>query len=165
MSRINKTLEQKANEILVKNDMLKIPVNLLKIADNHQIEVYYRDLPNSTSGAIRFNHTKNRFQILIQKSDSERRQRFTLAHELGHFFLHNEMLKGDGAIHVDYLYRSNNMDEDKEREVDYFAGALLMDKNLLETLYEINPSIRELAETFEVSESAMTVRLTVLGLI
>ena len=48
--------------------------------------------------------------------------------------------------------------------MDYFAGALLMNKTLLEKLSKEN-TITELAEIFNVSVSAMTVRLDILGLL
>lgn len=162
MSSVNKELETLANDILVKNDMLKIPVDLIKIANNNNIDVYYQELPTNISGAIRYDSKSNKFQILLQKKDSSNRQRFTLAHELGHYFLDSDVLKSD-ELHIDYLYRLAGYQD--EKDIEYFAGALLMDKGLLEKLFIVNPSIKELAETFEVSESAMTVRLSILGLI
>ena len=57
------------------------------------------------------------------------------------------------------------IENEQEEEVDYFAGALLMNRMLLEKMYRENKSIRELAEMFEVSISVMTLRLDTLGLI
>ena len=92
-------------------------------------------------------------------------------HELGHFFLHQDFLKSE-EIHIDVMYRSINRTEadvvdikEKEKEVDYFAGALLMNKTLLKKMHNENNSIKELAEIFNVSVSAMTVRLDILGLL
>ena len=89
------------------------------------------------------------------------KQRYTLAHELGHFFLHQDILKSE-EIHIDIMYR---ITDENEKEVEYFAGALLMNKLLLEKTYETIKDIKELAKLFEVSESDMTLRLSVLGLI
>ena len=75
--------------------------------------------------------------------------------------MHKDILENE-KIHIDTMYR---MPEDKEKEVDYFAGALLMNKILLEKMYEKNTSITQLAEIFKVSVSAMTVRLDILGLL
>lgn len=161
MARINKELEEFAQEILVKNDMYKIPVDLISLANILNIEVYEQELENKISGAIRYSKEDKRYTILLNKKDNNNRKRFTLAHELGHFFLDKELLESD-EIHIDILYRCS---DEKEKEIDYFAGALLMPKRLIEIMYEDNPSISELAEIFEVSESAMTVRLDILGLI
>ena len=89
------------------------------------------------------------------------RQRFTLAHELSHYFLHNSLLKSE-EIYIDTLYRNNNI---KEEQVDYLAGALLIEENMVRELYKLNPSISELATLFGVSDSAMKVRLEILGVL
>lgn len=161
MARINEELEEFAQDILVKNDMYKIPVDLIGLANILNIEVYEQELENKISGAIRYNRDDKKYTILLNKKDNNNRKRFTLAHELGHFFLDKDLLESD-EIHIDILYRCS---DEKEKEIDYFSGALLMPKRLIEIMYEDNPSISELAEIFEVSESAMTVRLDILGLI
>ena len=163
MAKYDSRLEHFAKEILVKNDMLKLPVNLIEIANNNDIEVYYVHLSEGVSGAIRYNKDIKKFQILIEKNEPEYRKRFTLAHELAHFFLERNTLLETEKIHYDVLYRSNI--GEKERDVDYLAGALLMNADILKKLYRINPSIRELAKTFNVSDSALTVRLMTIGVL
>lgn len=176
-----KELEFKASEVLFNNDMYKIPVNLLKIAKNCGIEVLEADFKRmgieNISGAIRYKD--NKFSILLNETDSYERKRFTLAHELGHFFLDRDVLVSK-RIHIDTLYRcvaaeshyeARMYEEDatlkltSEHEIDYFAGALLMNPLILKKVYEVENSISELAKIFKVSVSAMTVRLDILGLI
>lgn len=160
--KMRKKLERLAQEILVDNDMLnQLPVNLLEIARSNNIEVYYTDLPDDVSGAIKYDKEKSTFKIVIKASLPRVRQRFTLAHELAHYFLEKELLQ-NFELHIDTLYRK---DSESETNIDYLAGALLMDKDLLQDLYEINPSISDLAKVFVVSESALRVRLSVLGII
>lgn len=161
MANINYNLEEFTSDILIQNDMYKIPVDLIKIANNNNIEVYQSEVEEKISGAIKYYKKEDKFIILLNEKDSEFRKRFTLAHELGHYFLHKDILKSD-EIHVDTLYR---MPSEKEREVDYFAGALLINKNLLEKMYLKTTSISALSQIFEVSESAMTVRLDILGML
>lgn len=161
MNKINKELEELTANILLNNDMFKIPVDVIGIAKANDIKVFEASLDKKISGAIRYNSTTNNFEILVNKNDAKVRQRFTIAHEIGHFFLHQEMLKSD-EIHVDIMYRMTN---EQEKEVDYFAGALLMNKTLLEKMKSEGNSISELAELFDVSVSAMTVRLDILGLL
>ncbi len=168
MSKINNYLEELTSNILLSSDMYKVPVDVIKIANLNDIKVFKGDLDKKTSGAIRYNKKEDRFEILVNKNDVTSRQRFTIAHELGHYFLHRDFLK-DEEVHVDtILYRDDSeKDEEarrREKEVDYFAGALLMNKTLLEKLRSEN-TITELAEIFNVSVSAMTVRLDILGLL
>ncbi len=175
-----KELEKISSQVLFNNDMYKIPVNLLKIANNNGITVYDADFDKlgnkNVSGAIRY--IDGKFSILLNKEETEERKRFTLAHELGHFFLDNEVLKSS-KIHVDTLYRINpeysyvahKIDQDaqakltSESEIDYFAGALLMNEMLLKKVFQMEHSTEKLAKLFNVSYSAMTVRLDILGLI
>ena len=162
MQSINMKLEEQANSILVAHDMLKLPVDLIKIASDNNIDVYYRTLPNGVSGAIKYDEEEKKFKILIEKNESRNRQRFTLAHELAHYFLMKDSLEMNQEIHIDTCYRKEK--NSTESDVDYLAGALLMDKTLLERAYQITPSVKQLAQLFGVSESAMTVRLMKLGL-
>ena len=171
MSKINNELEELTSDILLNNDMYKIPVDVIKIANANDIKVYEGDLDKKLSGAIKYDKDKEEFEILINKNDAKVRQRFTIAHELGHYFLHQDFLKKE-EIHIDVMYRQNGKNKDeieqeklREREVDYFAGALLMNKTLLEKMNKENNSIQELAEIFNVSVSAMTVRLDILDLL
>ena len=171
MSKINQELEDLTSEILMNNVMYKIPVDVIKIANSNDIKVYEGDLDKKISGAIRYKKDENEFEILVNKNDMKSRQRFTVAHELGHYFLHRDFLK-DEEIHIDIMYRTINNDKvnleeikRREKEVDYFAGALLMNRTLLEKMHKENSSIKELAEIFDVSISAMTVRLDILGLL
>lgn len=163
MSKINAVLEQQANDILLENDMLKLPVDLIKLANNNNIEVYYEKLPDDISGSIKYNKDKKKFQILIEKREPGYRQRFTLAHELAHYFLEGRKLLQNQEIHFDTKYRKEKNSE--EYRANYLAGALLMDKAIVSRLYEIYPSIPVLARTFNVSESAMTQRLMTLGIL
>lgn len=168
MSKINNNLEELTSSILLSNDMYKVPVDVVKIANANDIKVYEGDLDKKISGAIRYNGKEERFEILVNKNDVGVRQRFTIAHELGHYFLHKEHLKSE-QLHIDtILYRADKESDEeakkREKEVDYFAGALLMNKTLLEKLRSEN-TITELAEIFDVSVSAMTVRLDILGLL
>lgn len=158
-------LEELTSDILMSNDMYKIPVNVIKIAQNNNIDVFEGDLQNKASGAIRYDKDNDKFQIVVNKSDSLVRKRFTIAHELGHYFMHKDVLI-DEELHIDTLYR--NADEstkEREKDAEYFAGALLMNKLLIEKMYSESKSIGELAAIFDVSVSAMTVRLDVLNLI
>lgn len=107
------------------------------------------------------------------------RRRFTVAHELGHYFLGHL----DQVVHVDekipltlapvYKFRderSQNGTVVEEVEANAFAAELLMPEEFIarelrrfEDVSDVDEVIDTLAERFEVSVPAMTVRLTALG--
>lgn len=160
---INNELEEIANTILVDNDMLKVPVNLSVIAENYGIDVYKNKLPKPISGAIRYNNNKAKFEILLNETESYVRQRFTLAHELAHFILESDHIETSQEIHFVPQFRLEQNPE--EKDIEYLAGAILMEQETITKLFNSKISIKELAEIFKVSESAVTVRLRVLGLL
>lgn len=168
MSKIKDYLEELTTQILIDNDMLdKVPVNVISIAKTYGIDVYTSKFDNGVSGAIRYNNENEKFEIIVNKNNVVARRRFTIAHELGHYFLHRDMLM-NSDVHIDTLYRlATQIDKEtkeQEKEVDYFAGALLMNRIAIERLID-NYNVEEMAEIFGVSSSAMTVRLSVLDLL
>jgi len=100
------------------------------------------------------------------------RQRFTIAHEIGHFLMH----KGEQVI-VDRHFRINFRDAEsgkaenpEEIEANYFAAELLMPVDFLVRDLkakvidmEDDTQIRELAERYRVSALTLNYRLHNLG--
>jgi Zn-dependent peptidase ImmA (M78 family) len=102
--------------------------------------------------------------ILLNHNEPLVRQRFTLAHEIGHACLHDD---GEGAV-IDL--RSSDMElgggkNPKETEANAFAADLLMPNIPFAQKYgEFDGNARRLAAFFKVSETAIFVRIKNLGL-
>lgn len=159
-------IEDLTYHILFNYDMLVPPVDVIDIAEKNGIDVYEADLSDyeePISGAIKYDKKTKKFEILINKNDNIQQKRFTIAHELGHYYLHKSILEND-EIHVDTMF-SGNSKKFNEKDADYFAGALLMNKIALSKFYEKVDTMTELANIFEVSRSALLVRLDELGII
>jgi len=102
------------------------------------------------------------FSIYLNGRDPLRRQRFTLAHELGHYMLHRDLI-GDGLVD-DAMYRSK-LGDWYERQANRWAADTLMPGGLVRGLYRGGMvSLANLAHTLDVSESAIRIRLNELGL-
>jgi Zn-dependent peptidase ImmA (M78 family) len=129
------------------------------------------------SGAIYFQN--DLFTIVINKDKPAVRQYFTLAHEFGHFYLHEQWLRenGDnGFVDFSYTLDSGNMllrpnetstaqiDLQKEREANNFAAELIMPADKVKEFWELTHDIQECADAFQVSTAAMAVRLERLSL-
>lgn len=157
-------IEEKANEILMKCGINCIPINPFEVADKLGVKILqgsFRD--GNISGFIHKEGSDT--EIVVEMNHPMSRQRFTVAHELGHFVLH----MNDDSEFITYL-RNNELDF-KESEANSFAAALLMPKNELTKHFvslENSPTdfvIETLARMFLVSEQAMKIRLINLGLL
>jgi Zn-dependent peptidase ImmA (M78 family) len=93
------------------------------------------------------------------------RRRFTLAHELGHWYLHATHQPGE---RYERFCRGPDLKStrSKEGEANEFASALLMPEQLLgATAENLQMNIPLLAKRFDVSVPAMRVRLLTSGLL
>ena len=129
-------------------------------------------------GKIEILKTDNgeKVKIIINADRPTKRANFTIAHELGHYFLH--YLLGFRDIPKDTMYTFNRkvIYDSLEREANWFAVALLMPSNMvIEEWKKINSSeygflsladkIREIANKFHVSQLAMKYRLQELNIL
>lgn len=108
-----------------------------------------------------------RVEIGFQSSDPEVRQRFTVAHEIGHLALGH--LTGKGKLYRADTLASffSSVKDPKEVAANKFAAALLMPKVAIEWVLTNNPnifSVEQLAAMFNVSSAAMGYRLEALGI-
>jgi uncharacterized protein DUF955 len=91
---------------------------------------------------------------------SRNRRRFSLAHELGHWFLRHDFPWHENEISVDDPPEPPGGDSNPiEGEADEFAGELLAPREMLKRALRETGDPRKLAELFEISEEAMWVRL------
>lgn len=167
-----KQIQQLANSLIGKS--ATAPIKIEKIIKNQGLKLmpYEED---GVSGILMIE--KNTATIGYAKNESPNRQRFTKAHELGHFMLHR-----GGNLFIDKKsmswYRpssSGPSTEWQEWEANEFAACILMPEHLVREEIEkvqidyadddFGPSwIQRLADKFEVSVSAMSIRVSKLGL-
>lgn len=169
-----KWAEKKAYQLLEEHNIDTYPVPIDTIAENLKVRITKESLEDSVSGLLY--RTNNVAIIGINSYHSDTRQRFTIAHELGHYIMH----EGD-SVHVDLKVNfrmkitSTTIDM-REIEANAFAAALLMpEKLILKALNEINEDgidlsndsneIKELAKLLNVSQQALLIRLGKLGLV
>ena len=66
-------------------------------------------LPGSVSGVIVFFPKESIFIILVNKTKPPTRRNFTIAHELGHYFLHSDEIKKEMIVDSDNVLDKVNM--------------------------------------------------------
>lgn len=142
---------------------LDAPVSLLNIARSLGLSIRAATLPAGISGEIRPDtEVAGSYVIRVNRHDSKRRQRFTVAHEIAHYLLHRDMI--GAGITDDVLYRSN-VSNTQEAQANRLAADILVPHELLvqwvETAKALNISdtVSYLADRFEVSEASMRIKL------
>jgi Zn-dependent peptidase ImmA (M78 family) len=152
------------------------PIDVEAIAVSLGLRVLYQDLGDEISGLL-VSGPKEEF-IVVHEGQGKNRQRFTIAHEIAHHCLQHQFARGE-HVHVDRGYAitprgpdSSTGRDRKEIEANQFAAALLMPEYLLYRQIQrlgisalLDDDVSSLAEIFAVSEQAMTIRLSGLGLI
>ncbi len=151
--------EYAARDILARHWDRKIPVLPAKIATALHVRLQ-PEMLGEISGRYFYDKRTETPCISWNISDSELRQRFTIAHELGHFVLEH----GENFRDPAHNFSLDNY-QIPEVEANRFAAELLMPRDALDYyVHEKNmDDIALLAKTFMVSEQAMLYRLRNLG--
>jgi Zn-dependent peptidase ImmA (M78 family) len=167
------TIEEIATQVLQKSKAYRAPVPV-------DLVVGYLDLATQAKGLA------DASGILVVENDrgvigfnafhAPVRQRFTIAHEIGHFVLHVKakqsrlFIDRSVAFHRDDESATGN--DDEEIEANVFAAALLMPERLVrEEIKRLALDLDDegdlgtLAKRFNVSSAAMTYRLVNIGLL
>lgn len=138
------------------------PVDIVGMAKALGIKVNQKALENSVSGSL--HKINEEFVITVNSPHSDNRKRFTVAHEIGHFMLHDHLI-GEG-IYDNMVYRSDddrqnpNINQTHETEANRFAAGILMPEPLVNKLRSKGvASIPSLANALGVSEQAMSIRM------
>ena len=129
------------------------------ISSFEDIEIKYDTMDIAKSGSL--SCVDGKWIMCINSSHNSKRQRFTMAHELGHYILH----RGKNIEFVDTtFFRSDEMDS-IEYNANEFASRLLMPEDKLRKLIDEDriKNIGELASRFDVSSAAMKYRVISLG--
>ena len=149
---------------LIKSLLNRVPVPIGEVAAALSIDVVSLTLPVEISGLIKkMSPDVEEYQIQINNTDAPVRQRFTVAHEIAHYFLHKSHIDSDG-ITDSILYRSKLSDK-KEAEANRLAAAMLLPWNEVQAWhherYGCAPKaefLDEIAKAFRVSSLAVGFR-------
>lgn len=162
-----KEIETKAQKVLSGLNLSAIPVPVEEIAKKYDIEI--SDAPSKEFSGILIRRA-GKSLLGVNSKENDVRQRFTIAHELGHYFLHSNR-----DVFVEYresakTFKDKNKKKPydiKEVQANAFAAALLMPKDQIEKDFTIltkkgifeEHHITMLARKYDVSELAMNFRL------
>lgn len=140
------------------------PIQTVALAGELGIKVYHAGWPDKISGKIQKDTNlggSSGFAIFVNKDHHVNRRRFTTAHEIAHYVLHEEQI-GDG-IFDDALYRSG-LPSSVEAQANGLAADILMPWSILNRYIPTNiqngaVDVAKLASIFQVSPQSMGIRL------
>lgn len=127
------------------------------------IELRNEPMEDNISGWIKKQGLK--YIISINSMQNPLRQRFTLAHELGHYYYHRNELEGQ---HTDItLFRDVNVDQlGIEYAANEFAAELLMPEvDFRKAIQNGENTPKLLSQLFQVTEKAVLYRAYKLGIV
>jgi Zn-dependent peptidase ImmA (M78 family) len=167
--------EDRAIQVLEELRIHAPPVPVVQIAQAYGVAVLYQPFDGDLSGMLY--REGPRKVIGVNASDVDVRQRYTIAHELGHLFLHpGRDVWVDRNVRVNFRNAESGLAINREEiQANAFAAELLMPASWVMT--EANTRVRTrqaqnvrqlvdgLASRFFVSRRAMEYRLINLGLI
>lgn len=156
--------ERAAEKYLEENNMLQLPVDPIAIAKRHEIIVEAKPASDVGVSGMLIKYGNNFGIAYATHINVEGFQRFSIAHELGHYLLpgHHESILPIGGVHES---RAGFISGNKyEREADHFAAGLLMPRSLFTKEIDKRKSgfeaIDEIADTCKTSLTATAIRYT-----
>jgi len=164
--RSQQAIRKEALDLLKKYKIKTPPVPVDKIAEALGAQVRYSPFEGELAGMLV--RGEGETIIGVNSLHHANRQRFTIAHECGHLLFH----KGD--VHIDRSFRINRRDassslavDPQEIEANRFAAELLMPFDMVVADIrergidaESEQELMELAQKYQVSLQAMTLRVT-----
>jgi Zn-dependent peptidase ImmA (M78 family) len=162
--------QREATKLLQSLNIRSAPVDVNAVAAAIGLKVVYEDFNDDISGLLITRDTTG--VIGVHARHPVVRQRFTVAHEIGHFVMRHHAQSGE-HVHIDEGWKVSARNERSAKGVDIyeieanrFAAALLMPDNFVKAkvgAFRGKPlseaDVLQLAKEFKVSEQAMTLRL------
>lgn len=160
--------QAKAREILNEFGITIPPVQVEEIIESYGIKLEKIDAKENFDGQL----IPEKRLIRINKSSPKNRQRFTMAHELGHWVLYHKSrlfeVNEEPALETfngfSISLESNFSNKQREVEANYFTSELLIPLNWLEADWKKHKQdVKKLIEIYQVSEQALWNKITELG--
>jgi len=166
--RSRRVLQSRAEKVLAEYSIQTAPVPVDRIAKQMGAQLRFSPLDQELSGMI---FIKDGVPIIgVNSLHHPNRQRFTIAHEIGHLVLHRATLSA--AVHVDKdfkLFRgpvASEGNDPREVAANIFGSELLVPRTFLEPFIDNlhvdmddEGPLEELAKKFRVSKQVLSYRI------
>jgi len=148
---------QAARNVIAKCGIKAPPVDVERVAAGEGLKVMLID---SWSPKVSGLLLREERLIGINQQHGRRRRRFSLAHELGHWFMRHDFPWHEEDVTIDNPpTEEEHRKHPAEGEADEFAGELLAPRVFLKDAMKRTRDPTELADIFDISEEALWVRI------
>ena len=167
--RLNRETAEREAEQLIDSEWSGrgLPVDPVYIARRLGAEVYEMALQDEVDAMLKYFEDGAAPSIFVRADSAPVRQRFSIAHEVGHLILNQRLDPSGDLTKSDVFYRNPDSQTAKKPEemfANQFGAALLMPRRFVRTLVNDGKSDIVMANDFKVSLQSMTHRLSNLGL-
>lgn len=136
------------------------PIDLPSLVEKLGLKLRFEPMEGDESGSLKKDKKTGFWVITINSLHHPNRQRFTIAHELGHYIKHS--IQQDEFN--DTVFFRNGETNIFETEANCFAAELLMpEQDFRDFVDKTSSKVDEIAEYFQVSTMAVRVRAKQLG--
>ena len=133
MTMTNNEIEQTSMEILNKyNKRGGSHEQLFNIIQEEGIK--FKEIASSNAkfiGALTFGNNKQTYIMINKGIENIGRRNFTIAHELGHYFLNHKLHTSSFLCQEDHIVEGSDVSNRIEQEANYFASCFLMPKQII----------------------------------
>lgn len=141
-----------------------VPVDVFGLANELGLGPKKEPMADNVSGCIRL-RPDDTWEIVINADQSELRQRFTVAHEIGHFIYHRDRLEKGRGTSDNLAYRTDEKYNDnphitwlQEYQANQYASNLLIPSGALQDAIARGLNEEQLADLFKVSRAAIRIK-------
>ena len=148
------------NDFINKNPPLRVEALVKALG----IQIKHVSLPDARSAHLTYDGDKDKYMITVNDSEHTNRKNFSIAHELGHFFLHRDEVKKQKRMDRGPI-ESASKPEERQREIEAnkYASVLLVSNQALDkflsSIGEEKISVERLSSKFEVSTQVIRIRM------
>jgi len=136
------------------------PLDIAELVKVLGIKINFEPMKDDESGSLIKHKKTGDWHIKVNSLHHPHRQRFTIAHEIGHHIKHGAF----ADEFIDTTFFRNNESNRQEAEANAFAAELLMPKDKFNAFIEAgNTQVEDISKHFQVSSMAVRIRAKQLG--
>jgi len=145
-------------------------IDVIKLADNYGIDVFpdskHTNTDDEFHACIVYDKETDKYKIFVNPDQPLERQRFSIAHELAHFILHNSKLKEKGILNRNPLDIPNRKEDSQADSLaaeilmpEKFVNEFMQEKEISKANVVKQSIVSKISDYFRVSRTVAAIRL------